>query len=241
MGALVVIPARMASTRFPGKPLVDLGGRPMLRHVLDRIDEAGLGLPVRVATPDEVIADACRAWGVAVTMTRADHPSGTDRIAEALADEPFDFAVNVQGDEPLLDPRSIRVLHDGMATSEAQVGTLWIPTEPHEEEDPAVVKLVTGDDGRAIYFSRYSIPYPRNARTDGLKRHLGLYAYRPEALRRFAERPPGPLETAESLEQLRFLEMGLDVRAWRGYPTGTAVDTPEQADEVRRALARRQA
>lgn len=239
MSLLVVVPARMASTRFPGKPLTNLAGKPMILHVLDRIGESGVSARVIVATPDDEIAVVVRRAGTEVRMTRADHPSGTDRIAEAVRDEPEPIVLNVQGDEPLLDPRSVAVLAERMTLAEdTDLGTLWSEVPEGEFTDPAVVKVVTTADDRALYFSRAPIPHPRTP-GDGPKRHIGIYAYRRNALEAFASAEPTPLELTEGLEQLRFLEMGFVVRAWRGYPGGTAVDTPEQGAAVAATLGLR--
>ncbi len=234
----VIIPARYASTRFPGKPLADLAGKPMVVRVCERAAKSGAAA-VHVATDDERIARAVRAHGHAAVMTRADHASGTDRIAEAariLKLRSEDIVVNVQGDEPLIAPRLIR-----------DVGTLLgkrrdaaVATACHAIHDaaalsnPNVVKVVLDAAGYALYFSRSQIPYPRE-RGATCYRHAGIYGYRVGFLRKYARLKPAPLERAEALEQLRVL--------WHGYRIAVAVsraeiapgvDTPRDLEAVRR-------
>lgn len=235
-----VIPARYASTRFPGKPLADLGGKPMVVRVCERARESGAD-PVCVATDDQRIADAVRKHGFEARMTRADHASGTDRIAEAaaqmgLADEAI--VVNVQGDEPLIAPRLIaRVAAALQQNSEASVSTACHPIHDAAEfANPNVVKAVLNQRSEALYFSRAAIPHPRSGEPEAL-RHVGIYAYRVGFLRRYASLAPSPLEIAEQLEQLRVL--------WHGYriavvieegaiPPG--VDTPADLQAVLKML-----
>ena len=237
----VVIPARYASSRFPGKPLADLGGKPMVVRVCERAAQSGAAA-VHVATDDERIAQAVRAHGHQALMTRADHSSGTDRLAEAamllgLRDD--DIVVNVQGDEPLISPRLIAQVAATLADhSDASVSTACHPI--HEEAalaNPNVVKVVIDAKGYALYFSRSRIPYPREADA-GCYRHAGIYAYRAAFLNRYAQLEPAPLEKAEALEQLRVL--------WHGYRIAVAVseaeippgvDTPGDLEAVRRMLA----
>jgi 3-deoxy-manno-octulosonate cytidylyltransferase (CMP-KDO synthetase) len=242
----VIIPARLASTRLPDKPLADLGGKPMVVRVAERARLSGASSVV-VATDHLSILEACAAHGVQARMTRADHPSGTDRIAEvALAQglAPDAVVVNVQGDEPLIDPALIR------ATAAAISAGVPMATCAHPLHDaadafnPNVVKVVLDKRGRALYFSRATIPWHRDAfavARDGLPpgyaplRHIGLYAYRNDFLQAYPALEPSPLEQIEALEQLRVL--------WHGHPiavhvTGAApeagVDTPEDLARVRR-------
>jgi 3-deoxy-manno-octulosonate cytidylyltransferase (CMP-KDO synthetase) len=236
----VVIPARYASTRFPGKPLADLGGKPMVVRVCERAAASG-ALSVTVATDDERIRQAVIAHGHRALMTRADHLSGTDRIAEAVAALGLgdtDIVVNVQGDEPLIEPAliaSVAAVLDRDAA--ASLSTACHPI--HDEAaiaNPNVVKVVLDAAGHALYFSRSRIPYPREP--GGVSyRHAGIYAYRVGFLRRFAKLEPSPLERAESLEQLRAL--------WHGHRIAVAVhdaeippgvDTPADLEEVRARL-----
>ncbi len=236
---LIVIPARMASTRFPGKPLCDLMGKPMIQWVVEAAQAAAVADRVVVATPDVEIVDVCASFGVEGVLTDFGHPSGTDRVVEVARSIEADLYVNVQGDEPLISPESIRALAAQMlADLGAQVGTLYDLCPEPEFDNPAVVKVVKSESDAALYFSRFAIPFPRNPRTVVYK-HIGLYAYRRPALEAFASHGPAMLESAESLEQLRFLEMDIPIRLFRGAGSELAVDTPEQAEEVRRILSQR--
>ena len=237
----VFIPARYASTRFPGKSLVDLGGKPMIVRVCERAEASGAA-SVHVATDDARIADAVRAHGHSALMTQASHPSGTDRIAEAAGLAGLggdDIVVNLQGDEPLMDPALVAqvaaALHDDR---EASVATACHPIHDAAEIDnPNVVKVVMDAKGRALYFSRARIPYPRDA-GGAWYRHAGLYAYRMAFLKRFAALAPSPLEKSEALEQLRVLWHGYRISvvvASREIPPG--VDTPQDLEAVRRMLS----
>ena len=237
----VIIPARYASTRFPGKPLVDIGGKPMVIHVCERASRSGAA-GVHVATDDERIAAAVRAHGHQAIMTRADHASGTDRLAEAatkLKLREREIVVNVQGDEPLIVPRLIaqvaRTLDKQRAAS--------VSTACHAIHDaaslasPNVVKVVLDADGYALYFSRSRIPYPR---APGAKcyRHAGIYAYRVAFLKRYSRLKASPLEKAEALEQLRVLWHGQRIAvAVSASEIPPGVDTPEDLEAVRRMLA----
>ncbi|MGY6570498.1 MAG: 3-deoxy-manno-octulosonate cytidylyltransferase [Salinarimonas sp.] len=239
---LVIIPARMAATRLPGKPLADIAGEPMIVHVWRRAVEAGIG-PVAVATDAPEIAAAIEAAGGQAVLTRADHPSGSDRIHEAMETlDPqgaHDVIVNVQGDFPTIDPRAIAAAVLPLADPAVMIATLACPiTEEDEARDPNVVKVVgthcaTGRL-RALYFTRATAPWG-----DGpLYHHIGLYAYRRAALSRFVGLAPSPLETREKLEQLRALEDGMriDVTVVDDAPFG--VDTPDSLERARRILAR---
>lgn len=238
MHCMIVIPARMASTRFPGKPLCDLAGKPMVQWVFERSLESGIADKVLIATPDEEIVERCRAFGAEAMLTRPDHPSGTDRIAEVAGKYPSDVYVNVQGDEPLIDPLSIRSCAQPLLEDPAiQLGSVYSPCPEEELENPAVVKVVIDLQGFALYFSRFPLPYPRNPRVAAVNKHVGIYAYRRECLRAFSGWRPTPLEQTESLEQLRFLEHGYRMFMSAGQGSELAVDTPEQAEEVRAILA----
>jgi 3-deoxy-manno-octulosonate cytidylyltransferase (CMP-KDO synthetase) len=246
----VVIPARFASTRLPGKPLADISGRPMIVHVWERAREAGASRVI-IATDDMRIRDACSRYGADVFMTSTEHVSGTDRINEVVGelgaadDEVF---VNVQGDEPLMPPENVRQVAELVMRRGTDIATLHVPVISRDEFlDPNVVKLVAGEDGRALYFSRAPIPWYRSSALDenrwpvsfaGALRHLGIYAYRAAALRRFSAEPPSALEDTEKLEQLRALWMGMTIRtalAARVPPRG--VDTPEDLEAVRALYA----
>lgn len=209
----------------------------MVRWVVEAAEAAGVGERVLVATPDAEILDACRGFGAEAILTRMDHPSGTDRLAEVAAKVPADVYVNVQGDEPLVPPTTVRAVAEPFRDRpDLQMATVWAPCPEEEVENPAVVKVTTDLAGFALTFSRYAIPYPRNPRIAGVKKHIGLYAYTAEALARFATWEPTPLERTESLEQLRFLEHGVRIFCAQGEGSALAVDTPEQAEEVRRIL-----
>ena len=237
MKPLIVIPARMASTRLPGKPLADIHGKPMIVHVYERAVAASVG-PVIVACTESEIADAIKNAGGHAVLTDPDLPSGTDRV-QAAADifDPearYDVVVNVQGDMPTLDPA---IIADTLAVLKKQEGadiaTAVVETEnPREIADPNVVKAVITDRGRALYFTRASAP----SGDGGVWHHVGLYAYRREALKRFCALPPSPLELRERLEQLRALEndMRIDVAILQTAPDG--VDTPEDLERARRVI-----
>lgn len=238
---LVLIPARMASTRLPGKPLAMIGDKPMIIHVADRSREAGYGEPV-VATDSQEIMDVCAAHRTKSVMTRDDHPSGSDRIFEALETlDPagkVDLVVNVQGDLPTLDPEIIRTAVALMDEPSVDIGTLaTVITDVDEMTNPdtprAVSTPITPDHHRALYFTRGIAPYG-----DGpVYHHIGLYVYRRDVLARFVSMPPSTLEKREKLEQLRALEAGMriDVGIVGGVPLG--VDTPADLDRARQMLS----
>lgn len=238
MKVLVLIPARYASTRFPGKPLAKIAGKEMILRVCGQV--AATGYDLAVATDDSRIYDTVTAAGYRAVMTRADHPSGTDRLAEAYAKigNNYDVVVNVQGDEPFIRPEQINDIV-GIFTKypDTRLATLARPYPQDRSyeglEDPNMVKLVMGDDGRALYFSRSVIPYLRGVdKKDWPARHqyyshIGIYAYTPSALAEIVRIPRGSLEIAESLEQLRWLQNGYEVRvAVSDFPT-IGIDTPE--------------
>jgi 3-deoxy-manno-octulosonate cytidylyltransferase (CMP-KDO synthetase) len=247
----VVIPARHASTRLPGKPLRTIAGRPMIEHVWRRARDSGAA-EVIVATDDARIEAACRAFGAIVAMTDAAHPSGTDRLAEVARTRrwaPGDVVVNVQGDEPLLPSANVAQVAALLAADpRADLATLATPVGSlHEFLDPNAVKVVADAGGRALYFSRAPIPWLRDAapaglpsqtRFDGALRHVGIYAYRCAALLRMAALPPSPLEQAERLEQLRALENGMNVRVAVAVEVpGPGVDTEADLAAAEAALA----
>jgi 3-deoxy-manno-octulosonate cytidylyltransferase (CMP-KDO synthetase) len=247
----VVIPARYASTRFPGKPLVELAGRPMLHWVYGNACRSGAE-QVLVATDDERIAQAARSCGAPVVMTAPTHASGTDRIAEAAALAgwgPRDIVVNLQGDEPLLPPVLLRQVAELLERHPgADLATLATPVRSVEEYlDPNVVKVVAAPDGRALYFSRAPIPWHRDGaeaggapRFAGARRHIGLYAYRVEALARLATLPVAALEDTEKLEQLRALAAGLEIRVIDALEhPGQDVNTPADVERAGALLAAR--
>ena len=241
---VTVIPARLAATRFPDKPLANIDGEPMIVHVWRRAVEAGIG-PVVVAAGDAAIADAVAAAGGDAVMTDADLPSGSDRVHQALEkfdpDRRHDAVINVQGDLPTIDPGVIAAVLDPFETPEVDITTLAVEiTEDRERTDPNVVKAVIALDndaariGRALYFSRATVP----SAPDGPHyHHIGLYGFRREALDRFVALPPGRLEVLERLEQLRALEAGMRIDAALVDTVPLGVDTPADLDRARALLS----
>jgi 3-deoxy-manno-octulosonate cytidylyltransferase (CMP-KDO synthetase) len=231
MDAVAIIPARYASTRLPGKPLLADTGRPLIQHVVEAVRGARRIERIVVATDDERIAEAVRAFGGEAVMTRADHTCGTDRLAEAaailqLADDRI--VVNVQGDEPEIPPACVDRLVELLAGSDAPMATLVTALPNEQAGDPNRVKAVLDRNGRAMYFSRAPIPYDRDATGDAAhKLHLGIYAYRAAFLELFTQLPPTPAEQAEKLEQLRALEHGYAIAATEVEYDGAGIDTPE--------------
>jgi 3-deoxy-manno-octulosonate cytidylyltransferase (CMP-KDO synthetase) len=242
MSVLAVIPARYASTRLPGKPLVSLGGKPMIERVWDRVRQAASVSDVLVATDDERIRAAVEAFGGKAVMTRSDHRSGTERIAEVAAThKDADIFLNVQGDEPLIEPAAIDELVEAIQSDgEVQVATLAVPiTHPPDIMDPNVCKVVLDFDGNALYFSRAPIPWVRDRGGSVHARHLkhlGLYAFRREALLDFATFPQGDLERVEQLEQLRWLENGYRIRVAETEHDSVSVDVPEDVARIEALL-----
>ena len=240
MRVVGLIPARYASKRFPGKALVDLLGKPLLQHVVERSSQARTLSEVIVATDDARIADSVRGFGGKVQMTSPAHPSGTDRIAEVARDVACDLVVNIQGDEPLIDPADIDAAAAPLlADCTIPMGTLACPLVLEQAGDPNAVKVVVGMDGFALYFSRAPIPYLRDGHGGGASPyllHIGLYVYRREVLLRLAGLPPTPLEERERLEQLRALEHGIRIRVVQTDKPSLGVDTPEDLERVRRMM-----
>jgi len=242
---IVVIPARFQSVRLPGKPLLDIAGKHMVLHVVERA-RASAASAVYVATDDARIAEACHRAGVQVCMTDANHSTGTDRIEEVtrqlgLARDAI--VVNVQGDEPLIPPAVIdQVARNLAARPDSGICTLYAPVASTDEfHNPNAVKLVTDQAGRVLYFSRAPIPWPRDGQTHAslalAKRHIGLYAYRVDVLQQFVQWTPSPLETTEKLEQLRAMENGTGIHAelcCAAIPAG--VDTQDDLEAVRQLL-----
>ena len=239
MKTVAIIPARYASTRFPGKPLTKIQGVTMIERVYRQASKASLLSSVLVATDDDRIFQAVRAFGGNVVMTRDDHRSGTDRLAEvAQLHADIDIVVNVQGDEPLIDPNTIdAAIEPLLRDSSLQMSTIAAPiTDLDEVNSPDVVKVVLDQHGQALYFSRCPIPLYRDAATGPHLRHVGLYVYRRACLLRLAELPATPLEKAESLEQLRALEHGIRIKVVTGNYRAIAVDKPADLEEVERHL-----
>jgi 3-deoxy-manno-octulosonate cytidylyltransferase (CMP-KDO synthetase) len=236
---VAVIPARFGSTRFPGKPLADIDGHPMIEHVYRRAAGSPLVSRVIVATDDLRIATTVTGFGGTVRLTRADHQTGTDRLAEVAATLDCDVVVNVQGDEPLLDSRAIGEVVAPLADPSVTMSTLYRRIQrPAELSDPNIVKVVLDRGGFALYFSRAPIPHARDPRGGWppLYRHVGLYAYRRSTLLVLASLEPTPLERAEALEQLRALEHGIRIKAVESAYESFGVDTPEDLEHVRRLL-----
>ncbi|EIF3163401.1 3-deoxy-manno-octulosonate cytidylyltransferase [Escherichia coli] len=244
MSFVVIIPARYASTRLPGKPLVDINGKPMIVHVLERARESGAERII-VATDHEDVARAVEAAGGEVCMTRADHLSGTERLAEVVEKCAFSddtVIVNVQGDEPMIPATIIRQVADNLAQRQVGMATLAVPIHNAEEAfNPNAVKVVLDAEGYALYFSRATIPWDRDRFAEGLEtvgdnflRHLGIYGYRAGFIRRYVNWQASPLEHIEMLEQLRVLWYGekIHVAVAQEVP-GTGVDTPEDLERVR--------
>lgn len=227
LSILGVIPARLASSRLPGKVLRRIAGAPMLAHVFNRARRSPHLSALLVATDAEEVLEACRALGIPALLTSPEHPSGTDRLWEVSRARPADLYVNIQADEPLVTPGHIRALVEPFTgRAEARVVTLRIRATPEEASSPHVTKVVTDRWGRALYFSRAPVPFDRD-RTGAVVywKHVGLYAYRRESLDAFHRLPPSPLEAAERLEQLRFLENGIPVHVAETSEPTIGVDT----------------
>src|SRR2546430_4506731 len=240
---LGLIPARYSSTRFPGKPLHPIAGKPLIQHVVERCKLARSLSEVIVATDDERIREVVRKF-CRVEMTRPDHPSGSDRIAEVAARCACDAVINIQGDEPLIDPNVIDAVAAALADNEMSTAATVIG-EPAEYNNPNVVKVVVNSAGRALYFSRRTIPFLRDAASRSVAeqlaafpflKHLGIYGYRRETLLRLVKYPVSPLEAAEKLEQLRALENGIQIAVVKVNYDSVGVDTPEDAARVEKIL-----
>jgi 3-deoxy-manno-octulosonate cytidylyltransferase (CMP-KDO synthetase) len=236
---LGVIPARYASSRFPGKALATIGSKTMLQHVYERASQSRYLTSVIIATDDDRIFDAARRFGGRVRMTRPDHASGTDRVAEVASAETCDIVVNIQGDEPLIDPDAIDAAILPMAhDSEIQMATLKKRiVDPDEITNPNVVKVITDRNDDAIYFSRAPIPHYRDGMHGVHFKHIGLYLYQRDFLLGYSTLPVGPLEEAERLEQLRALENGLRIRVVETDYESLGVDTPRDLERVAELFA----
>lgn len=240
-----VIPSRWGSTRFPGKSLAMISGKPMIQWVVERVKQAKRLDIVLVATDDARIADCVQALDipeVQVAMTRADHPSGTDRIAEAIQSLEIDAVINVQGDEPLIDPMLIDELAEVISTGEWDMATAATPiTDSRQIDDPSVVKALFNRHGQALYFSRATIPHIREAQgvpVSGIYwRHIGIYAYRRDYLLKLVQQPVCDLENLEKLEQLRALDMGCKMKVIKTEDFGIGVDTPADVAKAEALLA----
>ena len=240
MKVVGIIPARYASTRFPGKPLALIKGKTMIRRVYEQALKSRLDAVV-VATDDVRIADEVMSFGGCYVLTDPNHRSGTDRCCEALdlLDDSFDAVVNIQGDEPFIDPGQINMMVDLIGRDDTQLASLAKPIRQEDELfSPNSVKVVMDKEGRALYFSRQPIPYMRNEETaewlakGSYYKHIGIYAYKAEALRKIAQMPMSDLEKSESLEQLRWLENGLDIHMGITDTENVSIDTPSDLEKA---------
>jgi 3-deoxy-D-manno-octulosonate 8-phosphate phosphatase (KDO 8-P phosphatase) len=225
---VIVIPARLRASRLPNKPLANLGGLPLVVRVARQAQKVRGAHTVIVATDDSSIYNACAKHEIRAQLTSPAHPSGTDRVAEIARSVEGELFLNVQGDEPFIEPRDLDDLIAAMAGSGADMGTLWAPGTEAERSDPNVVKVVLADDGRALYFSRAPIPWPREGgETPLTRKHVGVYAYRRAALERLVQLPVHPLEACEKLEQLRALAAGMHILTVEARTRARGIDTPE--------------
>lgn len=235
-----IIPARFASTRLPGKPLRMIHGKTLIHRVYERASRARLPDMVLVATDDESIKKEVESFGGLAVMTRADHPTGTDRLAEVAEKYPdFDIVINVQGDEPMIDPDVIDALGEDLVRhEELSMATVATPLLKEEENDPSAVKVAVSQKGEALYFSRSLIPYPRHPFAVPPLKHVGIYAYRRGFLLRYAHMEQTPLEKTESLEQLRALEMGFRIGVITVKTSDIGIDTEEDLKKANEYFAR---
>ena len=234
----VVIPARYASTRFPGKVLAQLAGKPMIQHVFERASASKADICL-IAADDQRVIDACNAFGATAIMTDPELPSGTDRIAAALKGIDADVVINVQGDEPLLPTEAINSLIDRMLQSDSpEMATIGVQGSREELDNPNKVKLVKSNSGKALYFSRSMIPFLRTGGVDmPVYLHWGIYAYRRDVLEKFVNMPAGNLENCEKLEQLRALENDIAIQVLITNLESVGVDTPEDLVRAEAKLA----
>lgn len=240
-----IIPARYASTRFPGKPLIDIKGKTMIQRVYDQASQTQSLDIVVVATDDERIYQHVKSWGGNVVMTGEEHPSGTDRCWDALQqlDGTYDYVINIQGDEPFIDPSQIDTLAEVLKDGTTELATLIIPVDSHEVLfDMGEVKVTLNENMEALYFSRMVIPYIKGVeqkdwhRHFNYFRHVGMYAYRTDVLQQVTQLPVSSLEKAESLEQLRWLEKGFKIKCAITNFDSHCIDTPEDIDKVMRLM-----
>ena len=239
MRTIAVIPARLASTRLPRKMLREIAGKPLVGWVYEAVRTAPLLSEVIIATDSEQILEVCRRHGWKAQMTSATHRSGTERVHEVSNSMAADVYVNVQGDEPLVRPEQISVLLDVMKDPAVEVGTVKTPCPKEDVGNPNAVKVVTVPGGRALYFSRATIPFDRDGINPPYFKHLGLYAYRKSALDLFVSQPESTLEKSERLEQLRFLENGIAIFVGETPHDSVGVDTEEDLQRVAEILRKR--
>lgn len=241
MNIIGVIPARYASTRFPGKPLVDIAGKTMIQRVYEQCKKTAMLSDVIVATDDERIASQVKAFGGKVIMTDPAHQSGTDRCAEVMSKYPgqCDAVINIQGDEPFIDPLQIELVAKAFVHQSTQIASLVKRLKTEEEiKNPNVVKAIFNAQHQAIYFSRSPIPYRRNPEADiTYFKHVGIYGYTRQVLEAITKLPLGILEKAESLEQLRWIENGYTILLQETTLEAIAIDTPEDLENVLKSLA----
>lgn len=242
---LGIIPARYASSRFPGKPLADIRGKSMIQRVYEQAKKSTLLHEVIVATDDQRISDHVKSFGGNVVITRDDHPSGTDRCFEALCltNQKYDYVINIQGDEPFISPEQIDLLANLCNSESIELATLMIPVDSHAMLfNTGEVKITLNHNMEALYFSRQVIPFIKGVpETEWHKhfsyyRHVGMYAYRSDVLKKLTELPPSSLETAESLEQLRWLENGFRIKCAVTNHDSHCIDTPEDIEQVLKLL-----
>ncbi|MEO7216132.1 3-deoxy-manno-octulosonate cytidylyltransferase [Mucilaginibacter sp.] len=240
MKAIIVIPARLKSSRLPDKVLLDLGGKPVIQRVYEACMQAKLHQEVWIAADSEVVFNLCKQFTPNVLMTREEHPSGTDRIAEVVGKIPCDIVINVQGDEPFFDADIIDRLITALRESDAAMASVCAPVETLDElHNPNLVKVVTDVNGYALYFSRFRIPYSRDKILEsptGYKKHMGVYAYRAEFLSKFIQLPVSFLEGSEKLEQLRALENGYKIKMIEVAGFEKGIDTPEDLELARKKI-----
>jgi 3-deoxy-manno-octulosonate cytidylyltransferase (CMP-KDO synthetase) len=239
MKTIAVIPARLASTRLPRKMLREIAGKPLVGWVYEAVRSSPLLSDVIIATDSDEIMEACRSHGWKAQMTSAHHRSGTERVHEISNSIAADVYVNVQGDEPLVRPEQIATLLEVMQDPAVQVGTVKTPCPQKEISNPNAVKVVTAPDGRALYFSRATIPFDRDRTGPRYFKHLGLYAYRKAALDLFVSQPESVLEKSERLEQLRFLENGISIYVGETPYDSVGVDTEEDLQRAAEILRKR--
>jgi 3-deoxy-manno-octulosonate cytidylyltransferase (CMP-KDO synthetase) len=232
MKAIAVIPARLASTRLPRKMLREIAGKPLIGVVYEAVRSSALLADVIIATDSHEIMRVCHEQGWKTQMTSSAHRSGTERVHEVSGHETADIYINVQGDEPLIRPEHIATLIQVMENAAAQVGTLMTPAAAVDIQNPNAVKVVTDLTGRALYFSRATLPFDREGTRPAYFKHLGLYAYRKPALDQFVKLPESSLEKSERLEQLRFLENGIPIFVGETPHDSIGVDTEEDLQRV---------
>ena len=243
MTILAVIPARYASSRFPGKPLADIDGKPMIWHVYQAALKT-MAHEVVVATEDMRIVDTCNEYGMAAQITESTHPAGSDRTAEIAVHAGRDYAdiiVNIQGDEPLIEPSVINEAIDVLLQDESvQVSNLCATIQDAAEVlDPNTIKVVRNEDSYGVYLSRSPVPYHQSRNNPRYEKQVCVYAFRPDALRRFAEAPRGRLEQAENIELLRFMELGIPVKFRKVHTQTMSVDTPADLERVKAEFEKR--